>query len=146
MKNLSMIQEKLSEFYDGEASEAERLEIEAHLKSCRECTVFYENWKAIASRLFERRDPDHSEAFVQKLMERLEKMEKKSGWKLVPVQWFTPVIGVAAALLLFLTPSFEPVSTETVLMNGAFDGVSERAFADVSTKTDDVIGFITEES
>jgi anti-sigma factor RsiW len=66
------LKENVFLLHDGELPAAERPATEAHLRGCAECRAALEEWKAAARALFPAPDVRPSEAFVARVMARLE--------------------------------------------------------------------------
>ncbi len=99
-------------------------------------------WNKISETLFSAKPEPVSEAFVQSVMDRLE-AEARPRLVRVPAQWFAPVVGVAAMLLLTLLPARGAVSVETMILGT--DRASLAAFGERLPETDEMLGFVMEE-
>lgn len=129
------IRERLFELYDGELRPEERALLEAHLKACPDCCRAHESWGRIAGALFAAPEPPISEAFVGKVMARLDAGAASAGLAAGPGlgrgplawlgsyrPWSAPAygLGLAAALLaISLARRAEPVLPEDLLLAGA---------------------------
>ncbi len=114
------MKERMSDLYDGELSGDDRREAEAHLASCGECRAFYANLGSLTAGLSARPAPEEGEAFTRRVMARIPAVavQKTSGARIVPVQWFAPLVGIAAMALLAIIPAQRTVSAEEILTGG----------------------------
>jgi negative regulator of sigma E activity len=101
------IQEKITAFYDGELREAERADVEAHLRQCPACQ---REWAALqtTSRLMQtwqapRVSPHLRATFMAKLEERA---ARKPWWAMVFVGWQRQVAWATAAAVVLLMVAF----------------------------------------
>lgn len=137
---------KLWELYDGELSGRDREEAEAHLKTCAECAALFARWKTLSGKLFGQAHPARSEAFVQNVMSRVRQAEvTRVPIRVMPVQWFAPVFGIAAMLLLAITPAVQAPSAENMFMGDASDAVTQWVFMGNIPQSDDLLSFVMEE-
>ena len=137
------LKDKLSEYRDGELSGREAKEVQAHLEHCAECRVFLDGWARISKGLFAPDEaPAHAEVFVRQVMGRIEAGEglpaSAGEWR-VRFRRLVPAFGIAAALFLAVLPVPQPMSAETLLMNGRTDADSQWFFSNESSQTDEVL-------
>ncbi len=113
------IREQVFALYDGELAGPARQEAEDHCRQCAECRALYGRWAAMAKTLFRNPQVVPSEFFVQRVMDRVELLERSRQVVLRPAmewRWFVPALGMAAvALCLVLQPQRRPVSLEGLL-------------------------------
>lgn len=100
------------------------------------------DWKQISERLFAPRQEPTSEAFVQNVMRRIEAAEARPRILRIPVQWYAPLTGMAAMLLLAMLPTGNPLSVETLFTAGVSD--SSWMLDHNAPQTDDVLGYVLE--
>ncbi len=147
MKNHAAMKENLYALYDGELVGAARREVELHLKGCLECRAVYARWEAAAEILFREPRALGSEFFVQRVMDRIEAVERKARPSLpwvVSLRWLVPAVGLAAALLFVIgRPHPAPVSIESLLLEDAGRPVSWVLSNEAPTE-DDLLGFAME--
>jgi anti-sigma factor RsiW len=119
------IKEKLFAFYDGELPETERREVAAHLEVCPACRDEQRRWSAAAALFFRPSQPQASEAFVRRVMTRVEAEAHPSPFSgLFAWRWLAPAMGAglaALALTLFVPRDDAPISTETLLLANAVE-------------------------
>lgn len=131
------LRDKIFEYHDGRLSGMESAQVEAHLKECADCLVFYENWKKVSKALFAPASSNGgSETFVRGVMDRLEALETRRQGSVIPIQWFAPALGMAAMLFLALIPSRQALSAEAIFMNGGLDSLGS---------ADEMLSFVMEE-
>jgi len=140
------IKAKLFALYDGELREGERQELLAHMEACPDCRAADKRWRAIAGAFFRPPQLSPSDAFVRRVMARLE-AEEQPGEELTwaaAVRWLVPALGAGLAVLALtvLVPRDEaPISTESLLLAQAENGeVMQESPGD-----DDMLGFTMEQ-
>ena len=124
MKNM------LFALYDGELAVADRREAEAHLAGCADCRQASVRWQRTARALFRAPDIHASDAFVRRVMGRIDALEeprRAAPW-IATLRWLAPAVSLAG-LLLVIGPMERAVSVETLLLG---------------EETDDALGFIME--
>lgn len=112
--------EQLFALYDRELTGAAAHTVEQHLGQCRDCQGMLARWKQAAAMVFVPPTPPASEAFVTRVMRRLEtpavqplRMPRPAAWS----RWLVPAVGLAAVLLAALPgPLQQTVSTENLLL------------------------------
>jgi anti-sigma factor RsiW len=116
------LKERMSDLYDGELSGDARREAENHLASCGECRLFYASLGAFSAGLSAMPAPEGDEAFTRRVMGRVRAeipVKRVSGGpRIVPIQWFAPLIGIAAMALLAILPAQRTVSAEEIITGG----------------------------
>jgi anti-sigma factor RsiW len=140
------IKTNLFALYDGELPETERREAAAHLEGCPACRGEYQRWSAAAALFFRPSQPQASEAFVRRVMARVE-AEARPGLLsgLFAWRWLAPAVGagLAALALTVLVPADEsPISTETLLLASA---VENGEVVQESPSADEMLGFTLEQ-
>ncbi len=145
--NHQTLKDKMFALYDGELSGKELQEAQAHLASCQECGRAYAQWQRTAKTFFRVPEVEESEAFVHRVMERLEALNEPKPsrawvtWSF-PSRWFVPAMAVALLFILALggvvAPNPSPVSLETLLLSGEEENVLPT--------TDQLFGFIMEDN
>jgi len=117
------IREKLLSFHDPELPEPDRLEIAAHLKSCRDCQNRLKHWEGIQAGFSQAAMPESSEAFVRGVMNGIAHLgdaaSEPEPWFFPFLRWLVPAAGYAFAVFLIFIAILhqEPVfNTETVLL------------------------------
>lgn len=103
------------------------------------------SWKKISETLFAKKQEPASEFFVQSVMKRIEAAEAHPRLVRIPAQWFAPVMGIAAMLLLALLPARGLMSAETFILNGDMDSASGWVFVSGAPETDEMLSFVMEE-
>lgn len=164
-----LLKEKLFALYDGELPEGERQEVLVHLDDCPECRQVYKRWEKIAKTFFRPPMPQTSEAFVQRVMERVETLTEpervrrrvrwsarwirwqitsRVRWRPIAVWWLVPALGLAAAaLLLFISLQGQEtlISTEDLLLaDGHERSPSQWILVGETPQADDLLGIIIE--
>ena len=146
-KNHELMKDKVLALYDGELSTAESKEAQAHLESCTECSQAYEKWEKTAKLFFKGIKSEASEAFVFRVMERVEALEspRKSRPWVITLRWLAPAVGVLGILSLVMGQVEQTVSVENLLLNNV-DASSPSAllFANKPAATDEALGLIME--
>jgi anti-sigma factor RsiW len=138
--------------YDGELSDTERREVIAHIEDCPECRQAYTHWERIAKTFLRSLRPETSEAFVQRVMERIKIAEdsRRLRWRPAAIRWLSPALGLGTAALLFFIslPHQGPVlSTEGLLLaNGHEEHTSEWVFRREAPQADDLLAMVLEGS
>lgn len=84
------IREKLAAFRDPETGEEERREMTAHLETCEECRGIFSRWERISSALARTPMPAPSEAFVDRVMDRIHAFEQPEEAAAVRPAWGLP--------------------------------------------------------
>ena len=142
------INERLMEWHDGALPAEVRREVEAHVAGCAECLAAATQWQRTARALFQAPDVQTSEAFVQRVMERIAALEisrQAIPWA-ARIRWLAPAVGLAGLLLLMLGPSDHPVSIETLLLTSGRDSApTQLALASEPPTTDEVFNVLLEE-
>lgn len=94
MNKCDEIQEKISALVDGEISESEKAEIEAHIEVCGECRAVFEAFTAVSEALCQQEEIP--EGLHEKIMGgiKAEEKKKKAPWK--------KIIPLAACLVLVI--------------------------------------------
>jgi anti-sigma factor RsiW len=137
---------KLFAFYDGELPVAERREVAAHLEICPACREEHRRWSAAAALFFRPSQPQASEAFVRRVMARVEAEAHPSPFSgLFAWRWLAPAVGagLAALALTVLVPRDDsPISTETLLLASA---VENGGVAQELPSADEMLGFTLEQ-
>ena len=114
------IQERLFALYDGELAGEDRRAVEDHVLGCAECRALIARWKQVAGALFPSPHVATSEAFVERVMQRI--ATPKPPRVRLPRRprefgWLIPAMGLAAMLLaLFSRPMQQVVSVESLLL------------------------------
>lgn len=132
--------ERLYALHDGELTGAAREEAERHLEACAECRQQFQAWEQVAGTLFRIPEPRPSEAFVGRIMERLEivpEVARVRARQALPARWWIPAMGMAlaAAWLIMVVPSQSHAVTTDALLLAADEA-----------QPDDVLGFVMEGS
>ena len=91
------------------------------------------HWQIIKEKLFIKETSEPSAGFSGRVMDRIRALESASRRTLIPVQWFAPVMGVAAIVLLAIIPAQELLSAEALIME---DG----------GQNDEILSLVTEEA
>lgn len=116
--------EQLMAYFDGEMTPEERLSFEPFLNSSPESQALLKRWAA-GRRAFQplKQDRPQDQAFVNRVMNRLEELEapQTAAKTAVPdfLRWLFPALGYAfSAILVFLTFSVKLplVSADTILL------------------------------
>ena len=155
--NHEILKDKLFVLYDGELSGEDRRLIENHLAGCADCSRTHAQWQRTAKAFFRVPQVEVSEAFVQRVMDRIKEdiKEKESPLREVPIpwtvriRWMVPALGLACVLLLVLGvlgPAQDPVSIEALLLgNGQESAESRFVLASDSSGADRALGLIMED-
>lgn len=121
MKNHDDIQEKLLSLMDPELNPSEKAELLAHLQVCAECRDFSARWEATRAPFSKVKNPQPSEDFVLKVMQKIEDWEEPApaknyfSWD----NWAIPAMGYAVAIALMVIVLNQPSyaeNTESVLL------------------------------
>lgn len=96
------IKSKLSEYRDGELSAADRLVVEKHLPGCIECQEWLQNWDLLSDRLFPATPLKPAKDLTQDVFKKIGVSPAKP--RRVPAYWLAPAVGIAAVLVLSITP------------------------------------------
>lgn len=97
------IQEKLSEWLDGELDASASAAVSAHVGACPACAGAAERLRRLGPVLFRPSapaDPRSTEAFVARVMARVE-AESVSPWERFAARVLAPALGLALAGLVF---------------------------------------------
>lgn len=133
--------------YDEELVGAERQEVEAHLAACPECQRIYTQWRQTANALFRTPQVRTSDAFVHRLMERIDALaqpRRPRPW-IVGIRWLVPAMGLASLVFLVLGSTRRAVSLETLLLADGRDKMpAQFVLASEPPTTDEVFGFLME--
>jgi anti-sigma factor RsiW len=119
----NQLKEKLTGFYDGELTPEERSAVSAHLGECSSCQAEVNQWKKLSATFFQTNPRRPSEAFVQKVMTRINSSPSANSqelkpWSFLMSRWaFPATVGLALAGFLFLTlmPVEERITSTDVL-------------------------------
>ena len=119
-----LMKERVLALYDGELTGDVRREAENHLAGCAECRRSYEQWRSMAKGLFREPQVQPPELFVDRVMERIDALERPRHavpWT-IRFRWAVPAMALASLLFLILGPTQRPVSIETLLLADAQEG------------------------
>jgi anti-sigma factor RsiW len=97
------IQQRLSEWLDGELDAAAREEASRHIDGCAACKSEVVRLRRLGAALFSKAasaDPRSTEAFVARVMARVED-ESVAPWERLAARFLVPAFGLALAGLLF---------------------------------------------
>ncbi|MBI4396111.1 MAG: zf-HC2 domain-containing protein [Elusimicrobia bacterium] len=72
------VKERILTHYDGELPPGERAAVEDHLKTCVECSLLLREWKTTAGAFFSVPPVAPSEAFVQRVMRKMDQEPKET--------------------------------------------------------------------
>ena len=147
MTDHDALQRQLFALYDGELTGSARQEMEDHLAGCPACRERYTQWQRTARALFRVPDVHASEAFVHRLMARLDAWQRpqRAVPRLAAIRWLAPAVALAGLLLLMIGWPPESVSVETLLLaDGQARGPIQFVLASEPPTTDQVFGIITE--
>ncbi len=139
------IRERVFAFYDGELAGDARQEVEAHLQGCPECRAMVERWTATAGVFFKKPQPDTSEFFVQRVMDRIETQQRPRPalrWR-VELRWLVPALGLTAMLFVVMQPAQQPVSVEMLLL-GDTGGATSWVLSNGAPTADEMLGLAME--
>jgi anti-sigma factor RsiW len=122
------IQERLSEWLDGELDASASAEVSAHLDACPSCRGESERLRRLGPALFKASappDPRSTEAFVARVMSRVE-AESVSPWERFAARVLAPALGLALAALVFaiVMPGPDedaPLGVEVVSVDAMFE-------------------------
>jgi anti-sigma factor RsiW len=101
--NHEQIQERLSEWLDGELDAADSAAASRHIDSCAACKSEVLRLRRLGEAFFQApaaADPRSTEAFVARVMGRVE-AESVSPWERFAARFLAPAFGLALAGLLF---------------------------------------------
>lgn len=101
------MQERLGEWLDGELDPATSASASRHIDACASCKTEVVRLRRLSSALFRApsaADPRSTEAFVARVMGRLE-AESVSPWERFAALWLAPAFGLALAALIFTISS-----------------------------------------
>lgn len=96
------MQERLSEWLDGEFEPAESAAASRHIDACPACKAEVSRLRRLGESLFSARsaaDPRSTEAFVARVMARVD-AESVSPWERLAARFLAPAFGLALAALL----------------------------------------------
>lgn len=122
------LKEKIHGFYDGELSEKEAARVENHLQNCVECGRELEEWRRVASVFFKPGPSANTEAFITRVMARLEDNTTPSFLRWV---WGWPAPALALGVLTFALigtlpqENSTPTLTELLSLNGEAEPASD---------------------
>ena len=71
--NCEQMNELLSAWLDGELSETERRQMQAHLEQCAQCRALFEQLQALHTSFSDLDEISAPEGFAQRVMEQVEK-------------------------------------------------------------------------
>jgi anti-sigma factor RsiW len=77
MRNCTMIKEKLIEFIEGNLSDSENKEFQAHLDECQDCRALYTRFKAVYRVAAQPEEISPSPTFYARLQQRVDKYEEE---------------------------------------------------------------------
>ena len=98
-------------WYDGQLQDLDRQEVEQHVARCSECQRTYARWQQTARRCFPPPRTEVSDAFVDRLMIRIERLERH----LIQTHGATPSAGLSLPLVWHAWPWRCPQSRRTCL-------------------------------
>jgi len=104
------IREMLSEWLDGELDPSARAAVSAHLDACPACDAEAARLRRLGPALFRapaRPDPRSTEAFVSRVMARVE-ADSVSLWERLAARVLAPALGLALAGLVFAIAMPDP--------------------------------------
>ena len=133
---------------DPELPDAERRALQAHLEACSDCRGALRRWERIAGGLFRAAPAADAEAFVRRVMARLEPepaLPWLAAWRLAA--WRLPALGLGFAALVFALAvgRGETVSTgDLLLADGHESPPAELTLGPKSAETDELLGFVLE--
>lgn len=139
------IREQVFALSDGELSGEARRAAQAHLEECTECRQVVASWKRTAGVFFRSPEVQGSEAFVDRVLNRIAATERTpavSAWK-PSVRWLIPALGLAA-LLLVMRPSDQPMSLDALLLTGGEEDEVQLVLARESPSVDAVLNAVLE--
>ena len=141
------MKDKLFALHDGELTGAARREVEAHLDGCTECRAIYERWTRTSRALFRVAEPRASEAFVDRVLDRIAGSEPRhwtAPW-VVDLRWLVPAVGLAVLLVLVSGPKEPRVSVDALLLeDGREGGSAQLMLAQDTPSSEEVLGFVME--
>ena len=147
MRGHEAMKDQLFALYDGELTGATRRTVEAHLAGCSACRHTYTQWQHTASTFFPASQIQVPDAFVRRLMERLDVLERPRRappW-MVAIRWLVPAVGFAGVMLVAMASSPHPFSIENLLLAGGRETVSAQlVLASEPPTTEEVLGVLME--
>lgn len=133
--------------YDGELAGEARQAAQAHLRQCSECQEAIAGWKRTAGVFFRSPKVRGSEAFVDRVLNRIASAERApavSAWK-PSIRWLIPALGLVALLLVMRVGS-QPVSLDALLLTDGEERGVELVLARESPGLDTVLDAVLEGS
>ena len=144
------IQDQLFALHDGELTGAARRAVEDHLLDCAECRAMVAQWKRVAGTLFQPQAVSTSEAFVQRVMQRIAPLSPQRfhlpRW-ILEGGWLVPAMGLAVVLFVMTRgPLQQTVSVESLLLSdGREPAAMQRVLSGERSSAEDILGLLMEE-
>ena len=143
-------QDTLFAWYDGQLHGTDSQQVETHVASCFECQRTYARWQQTARLCFRPPRVDVSDMFVDRLMKRIEALERRphpTPW-ISTIRWLVPSVGLAGVALFMMTVITQhPLSTETLLLADAqANHLTDFVLASEPPTTDEAFNFLMEGS
>ena len=144
------IQDQLFALYDGELAGAARRAVEDHLLDCAECRAIVAQWKHVAGVLFRAPTLSTSEAFVQRVMQRiappLPQRFRLPRW-ILEGGWLMPAMGLAVFLFVMTRgPLQQTLSVESLLLSDNREPAAiQRVLSGERSSAEDILGLLMEE-
>jgi len=140
--------EALWELYDGELAPERRRQVEAHAAGCAECRRDLDVWRAAARTFFAKPaapSPVATEAFVARVMGRIEEPRDSVWARLLSPRWLVPALAGLAVASLLAVPGLRgvPDPAETMIL-GEKGGAGFLSFVNGSAPSthDEVLAFV----
>ena len=140
--------EELFALYDGDVTNEARRAAETHLLTCGACARVLADWRHVAAAAFAPATPEPSEAFVQRVMQRLASSSRPPQWSWRPaLGWVTPALGLAVLLVTLAGPLQQPASISALLLSEGHDAAAlQPLLTGEHASEDDVLGLLMEEA
>lgn len=142
-KQCNSIQERLSDYIDGMLAPEEQVQVEEHLKSCRDCTRSLEELKKTVSMTREMAECEPPPEFAEKVMARVRREAVRERGLLrklfYPLHIKIPLEAFAAAAVVLISfYVFKAVQPEKAVQEGTLDRIEvlEKAEEPKKRKTD----------
>ena len=134
-------------WYDGQLQDLDRQEVEQHVAHCSECQRTYARWQQTERRCFPPPRTEVSDTFVDRLMTRIERLERRpypNPWSHA-IRWLVPSFGLACLALAMPAIIQHPLSTATLLLaDGHTNHLTDFVLASEPPTSDEAFDFLME--